>query len=55
MQAFAPGCLVGLSRGAQNQRFQLFTDTSIGRSTDNENVVCTSDPARSKSVLRVGR
>ncbi|HEY5945139.1 MAG TPA: FHA domain-containing protein, partial [Kofleriaceae bacterium] len=32
----APGCLIGLSHGAQNRRFQLFVDTSIGRSTDNE-------------------
>ncbi|HEY5925016.1 MAG TPA: FHA domain-containing protein [Kofleriaceae bacterium] len=32
----APGCLIGLSHNAQNQRFQLYTDTSIGRSVDNE-------------------
>jgi Ca-activated chloride channel family protein len=35
-RAFAPGCLVGLSHSVQNRRFQLFTDTSIGRSPDNE-------------------
>jgi hypothetical protein len=35
-QAFAPGFLVGLSHNAQNRRFQLFVDTSIGRSSDNE-------------------
>jgi Ca-activated chloride channel homolog len=33
---FAPGWLIGLSHSAQNKRFQLFTDTSIGRSSDNE-------------------
>ena len=32
----APGALVGLSHNAQNQRFMLYTDTSIGRSADNE-------------------
>lgn len=32
----APGVLVGLSHGAQNQRFPLFVDTSIGRTQDNE-------------------
>jgi Ca-activated chloride channel homolog len=35
-QGLAPGWLIGLSHGAQNQRFQLYTDTSIGRSSDNE-------------------
>lgn len=34
--ALAPGFLVGLSHGAQNQRFQLYVDTSVGRSHDNE-------------------
>ena len=28
--------VVGLSGSAQNQRFQLYCDTSIGRSQDNE-------------------
>jgi hypothetical protein len=32
----APGWLVGLSHGAQNRRFQLYMDTSVGRSCDNE-------------------
>lgn len=32
----APGRLIGLSHDAQNQRFSLFADTSIGRSRDNE-------------------
>jgi Ca-activated chloride channel homolog len=35
-RGLAPGFLIGLSHGAQNQRFQLFDDTSIGRSSDNE-------------------
>jgi Ca-activated chloride channel family protein len=34
--ALAPGFLVGLSHNVQNRRFQLFVDTSIGRSPDNE-------------------
>ena len=34
--AFAPGELIGLSHGAQNRRFPLYVDTSIGRSSDNE-------------------
>jgi hypothetical protein len=29
-------CLVGLSHGAQNQRFPLYVDTYIGRGQDNE-------------------
>jgi Ca-activated chloride channel homolog len=33
---YAPGALIGLSGSAQNQRFQLYCDTSIGRSQDNE-------------------
>ncbi|HUS26994.1 MAG TPA: FHA domain-containing protein [Kofleriaceae bacterium] len=33
---YAPGFLVGLSHGAQNRKWQLFTETSIGRSQDNE-------------------
>ena len=32
----APGQLVGLSHDAQNRRFQLFRDTMIGRSNDND-------------------
>ena len=32
----APGQLVGLSHEAQNRKFFLFTDTSIGRGSDNE-------------------
>jgi Ca-activated chloride channel family protein len=35
----APGWLIGLSRAAQNQKFQLFADTSIGRSHDNEMMI----------------
>jgi len=34
--AAAPAFLVGLSGAAQNTRFPLFVDTSIGRSMDNE-------------------
>jgi Ca-activated chloride channel family protein len=34
--AEAPGYLVGLSHDAQNRRFRLYVDTSIGRSQDNE-------------------
>jgi Ca-activated chloride channel homolog len=33
---YAPGFLVGLSHAAVNRRWQLFTETSIGRSQDNE-------------------
>ena len=32
----APGELIGLSRDAMNRRFQIFTDTTIGRSAYNE-------------------
>jgi len=32
----APGYLIGLSHDAMNRKFQLFVDTSVGRSTDNE-------------------
>jgi len=32
----APGFLVGLSHDVQNQRYQLYTDTVLGRSTDND-------------------
>jgi Ca-activated chloride channel family protein len=34
--AQTPACLVGLSHSAQNQRFPLYVDTSIGRGQDNE-------------------
>ncbi|HSD86643.1 MAG TPA: FHA domain-containing protein [Kofleriaceae bacterium] len=33
---YAPGFLVGLSHDAQNRKWQLFGDTAIGRSMDNE-------------------
>jgi Ca-activated chloride channel family protein len=32
----APGVLIGLSHAVQNRRFQLYEDTSFGRSPDNE-------------------
>jgi hypothetical protein len=32
----APGALIGLSHDVQNRRFQLYQDTSFGRSPDNE-------------------
>lgn len=47
----APGALVGLSHDAQNQRFQLFTDTSLGRSHDNE--VMIQDGSLSRRHARI--
>ena len=45
-QNFAPGFLVGLSHAAQNRRWQLFTETSIGRSPDNEIPIVESSLSR---------
>lgn len=50
-QAPAPGALVGLGHGAQNRRFPLFTDTSIGRSSDNE--IPLHDPSLSRRHARI--
>ena len=47
----APGFLIGLSHAAQNQRFPLFTDTSIGRSQDNE--IPVSEPSLSRRHCRI--
>ncbi len=47
----APGALVGLSHGAQNQRFRLYCDTSIGRSQDNE--IPLSEPSLSRRHARI--
>jgi Ca-activated chloride channel family protein len=47
----APGCLVGLSHAAQNRRFQLYMDTSVGRSHDNE--VTVTDNSISRRHARI--
>lgn len=44
--AQAPAVLVGLSHGAQNQKFPLWVDTSVGRSPDNEIPLCENSLSR---------
>jgi Ca-activated chloride channel family protein len=47
----APGQLVGLSHSAQNRKFFLCTDTSIGRGSDNELQI--SDASMSRRHARI--
>jgi Ca-activated chloride channel family protein len=49
--AQAPGFLIGLSHSAQNQRFPLWVDTSIGRGQDNE--IPITEPSLSRRHARI--
>jgi len=51
MPAVAPGVLIGLSHGAQNRRFPLYVDTSLGRGSDNE--VQITDASISRRHARI--
>lgn len=48
---YAPGFLVGMSHGAQNRRWQLFVETTIGRSQDNE--IPVSEASLSRRHCRI--
>ena len=49
--ALAPGVLIGLSHAAQNRRFPLYIDTSLGRGSDNE--VQITDASISRRHARI--